>query len=127
MASEEAATAAPGATADDVLLSRLISHMQGGDAEPSAVVEQPPDAHVPAPAPPAAPAPAPVPAPAPAKDSKISDQDIEVDGNDATFEWLFSLLVPFQKHNRRSLNHTLASCSFQMNHCAGLSPCMLLC
>lgn len=97
MATEEAATAAaaPGMTAEDALLSRFISHMQGGAAEAPPVVEQPPDAPAPpAPsplpaaspaAPPAAPAVAPAPAAAPApavaRGSKASDQDIDPDGD----------------------------------------------
>lgn len=64
MATEEAPIAAPpSTTADDVLLSRLISHMQGGDAEVLPTAEQRSDA------------------PALVKGSKVSDQDIETDGD----------------------------------------------
>jgi hypothetical protein len=67
MATHEAPAVPPTSTAnDDALLSRLISHIQGGDAEPPPALDQRLEA--PAPVAPVAPP------------AKGSDQDIEVDG-----------------------------------------------
>lgn len=68
MATHEAPAVPPTSTAnDDALLSRLISHIQGGDAEPPPALDQRLEA--PAPVAPVAPP------------AKGSDQDIEVDGD----------------------------------------------